>query len=151
MATSNKSDIVQELLQMLKKFSRVRWEQHSNQELKPSESELLSMLYLTLLDDTKTLSASKLSNALNITPAGVTHMLNPLEEAGYIKRHKDPNDRRVALIVLTDKGNQFAETFNRKAYEGLVGLVDHLGEEDSKILIRVMSSTIEYFATHSIK
>jgi len=70
-----------------------------------------------------------------------------LEEAGYIERLPDPHDRRIVRIGLTDKGTQTAETLISEVREHLIGLVNYLGEEDSKTLIRLMSKSIEFFAS----
>jgi len=133
-----------ELLQLLKEISRLRWEHQPNMELRPSENEFLVLLYLSIDEDKKALTASELSNLLKITPAGVTHLINPLEELGYIERLKDSNDRRIVLISLTKKGEQFAEALIEITSEKIGGLVDFLGEEDSRTFIRIMASVIRY-------
>ena len=124
----------------------MKWEHRPCQELKQSECELLGILYFSLSDGTKAITASELSSQLNITPGGVTHLINPLEKAGYVERLPDPGDRRVVLIGLTDKGKGVAEILLAEAHERLVGLVGYLGESDSRELIRLMSSTIDYLA-----
>ena len=137
-------EITQELFHKLKRFSRVRWEQNHYEELKRSECEFLLVLYLKLGVDTKAVTASELSSQLQITPAGVTHLINPLEEAGFIERLQDPSDRRVVLVGLTGKGRELAGTLFTEAQARLIGLVEYLGEEDSETLIQLMSSTITY-------
>jgi len=145
MAVQDIAEISQELFQLLKQFSRLKWEKAPVQDIKPSESDLLGMLYLNLDNGVKTLPASELSNQLNITPAGVTHLLNPLEHGGFIKRQKDPDDRRYVLIELTGKGKKAAETRLLKTCDHLEDLVLHLGEKNSQDFIRLMSSLIDYF------
>ena len=146
MKTNRTIEITQDLFQMIKQFSRLKWEHRPCQELKRSECELLGILYLSLNDGTKAITASELSSQLNITPGGVTHLINPLEKAGFVERLPDPGDRRVVLIGLTDTGKDVSETLLAEAHERLVGLVGYLGENDSRELIRLMSSTIEYLA-----
>jgi DNA-binding MarR family transcriptional regulator len=113
--------------------------------LKPSESELLGTLYLVLKNGNKSIPASALSNQLNITPAAVTHLLNPLEEGGFIKRLKKPDDKRYVMISLTAKGKRVAQVLLENESENLARLVSHLGKDESKTLIRLMSSTIDFF------
>jgi DNA-binding MarR family transcriptional regulator len=103
--------------------------------------------FMSLDDNKKAFTMTEISNLLQITPAGVTHQINPLEEAGYIERLQAPNDRRIVLIGLTDKGTQVAETLISEVQESLIGLVNHLGEEDSQTLIRLMSKAIEFFTS----
>ncbi len=150
MGNNGASDISAELLQNIKQFSRLRWEQNPIQDLRSSECELLGLLYFNLVNGAKANPASKLSNQLHITPAAVTHLLNPLETAGYINRQKDPTDRRYVLISLSVKGQQVAETMILDSQEKLSELVSHLGEDDSKTLNRIMSNLIDYISVNPL-
>lgn len=145
MTVKETADISQEMFQVLKQFSRVKWENRSIRELKPSECELLGTLYLTLENGRQAIAASALSNQLNITPAAVTHLLNPLESGGFLKRLKNPDDKRFVLISLTGKGKKIAETLLEDESENLSRLVSHLGNDESQTLIRLMNSTIDFF------
>lgn len=139
-------EITQEILNLMRGFARLRWSNQSCPELKPSECELLGILFISTMDKSiPSLSASDLSNELQITPAGVTHQVNSLEKAGYIQRMRDPKDRRVVLIGLTEKGKNYSEKLVFKAFDRFDGLVKHLGEEDSRDFIRIMSSALDYF------
>ena len=139
--------LTQDLFQLMKQFPRPKLKQSSIDGLTRSEYELLVMLVMCFDSDRKAFTVTEISNLLQITPAGVTHLINPLEKTGYIERLQDPNDRRIVLIGLTDKGTQVAEALISEVQENLIGLVNHLGEEDSKTLIRLMSKAIEFFAS----
>jgi DNA-binding MarR family transcriptional regulator len=136
-----------DLFQLMKQFPRPKLKQSSIDGLTRSEYELLVMLVMSLGDDKKSFAVTEISNLLQITPAGVTHLINPLEQAGYIERLQAPNDRRIVLIGLTEKGTKVAESLISEVQEQLIGLVNHLGEDDSKTLIRLMSKAIEFFTT----
>ena len=140
-------DLTHDLFQLMKRFPRPKLEQSSCDELTRSEYELLVVLVMKIAEDNKALTVTEISNLLQITPAGVTHLINPLEKAGFIERLQDPSDRRVVLIGLTDKGTEMAEGLIADVQEKLIGLVNYLGEEDSKTLIRLMSQAIEFFAS----
>ena len=150
MENRQSSESSQELLKLLKHFSRLKWEKTPAQELKPSECELLVLLYTNLGNGTKALQASELSNQLNITPAGVTHLLNPLEESGHINRIKDPSDRRFVLISLSAKGKRLAESLLEEAQTKIIDIANYLGKEDGKTLIRILSSFISYLEKHPL-
>ena len=140
-------ELTHDLLQLIKQLTRLRLQKTSVAELTRSEQGLLMMLALNLDTDKKTLKVTELSSLLQITPAGVTHFINPLEDAGYVERLRDSNDRRVVLIGLTKKGAQVAETLISQAEEQLIGLVNHLGEEDSRALIHLASAAINFLGT----
>lgn len=137
--------LTQDLFQLMKRFPRPKLKQSTIDGLTRSEYELLVMLVMNLTADKKAFSASEISSLLQITPAGITHLVNALEEAGYIERLPDPRDRRIVLIGLTDKGYQVAEALISEVQENLIGLVTHLGEENSRALIRLMSQATDYF------
>jgi DNA-binding MarR family transcriptional regulator len=139
--------LTHDLFQIMKQFPRPKLKQSSIDGLTRSEYELLVMLVMNLDGDKKALTVTEISTLLQITPAGVTHLINPLEGAGYIERLQDPNDRRIVRIGLTGKGTQVAESLITEVQENLIGLVNFLGEEDSKTLIRLMSQAIEYFTS----
>ena len=147
MANKKQLDITQELFQLMKQFPRPKLKQSSVAGLTRSEYELLAMLVMNTKDGKAAFTVTEISNVLQVTPAGVTHLINPLEEAGYIERLPDSHDRRIVRIGLTDKGTKAAESLISEVQENLIGLVDHLGEEDSRTLIRLMSKSIEFFAT----
>jgi DNA-binding MarR family transcriptional regulator len=134
-----------DLFQLMKLIPHPKLKQNSKDGLTRSEYELLVMLVMNLDSDKKALTVTEISSLLQITPAGVTHLINPLEQAGYIERLRAPNDRRIVLIGITHKGIEAAQALILEVQEQLIGLVNHLGEEDSKTLIHLMSRAIEFF------
>ncbi|WP_158081701.1 MarR family winged helix-turn-helix transcriptional regulator [Paenibacillus selenitireducens] len=47
---------------------------------------------------------SQLADRLQVKPSSITVMIDRLEKAGFVERLADPNDRRIVLVQLTDKG-----------------------------------------------
>jgi DNA-binding MarR family transcriptional regulator len=149
MTLKQTGDLSQEMFQVLKQFSRVKWKNRSIKDLKPSECELLGTLYITLRNGKKAIPASALSNQLRITPAAITHLLNPLGAGGFIKRYKNPKDKRFVLVGLTGKGKKIAETLLEGESKNLSRLVTHLGKDESQTFIRLMNSTIDFLGNES--
>src|SRR3974390_577976 len=50
------------------------------------------------------ISITELLEKLRITKQSLNRVLNDLLEQGYVERHPAPNDRRVRLLRLTQKG-----------------------------------------------
>ena len=140
-------DIALEIFRLIKQFPlpRPKLKKNSIDGLTRSEYELLVMLVISLGDDKQAFTVTEISNLLQITPAGVTHLINPLEDVGYIERLQAPKDRRIVLIGLTEKGKQVADALILEIQEQLIGLVNHLGEKDSEILFRLLSKSINFF------
>ncbi len=135
------------LFRLMKRFPPLKLKPSVTAGLTRSDYELLATLMLNLDGEKTALSVTEISNLLQITPAGVTHLVNPLEEAGYIQRLPDRNDRRIVLIGLTDKGTETAEALIAEIERQLTGLINYLGEEDSQTFFRLLSRAIEFFAS----
>jgi DNA-binding MarR family transcriptional regulator len=142
------SELSTDFLQMLKLASRLKWDISQVTDLRPSECELLTLLYSNFIDGKTNLQASEISRQLKITPAGVTHLLNPLSESGYIKRAKNPSDKRFVLISLTSKGKRLADTLRKDSRKKISDIAKHLGDEDAKTFIRIMTSIASYLEDH---
>jgi DNA-binding MarR family transcriptional regulator len=139
--------LTHELFQLMKRFPRPNLALNARKDMTRSEYELLGMLVMRLEGNQKALSIGEISNFLQITPAGVTHLINPLEEKGLIERLKDPSDRRVVLVGITEKGISIAEDLIAEVQEKLVGLIDFLGEDDSRKLIDLMNKVVDYVSS----
>jgi DNA-binding MarR family transcriptional regulator len=142
-------DLLYNLFQLVKQFPHSKLKQRSMDGLTQSEHELLMILAINHNKYKKALTVTEISNLLQITPAGVTHLINSLEETGCIERLQAANDRRIVLVGLTDKGNQVAQTYMSEIQGRLIGLFNYLGEEDGRILIDLLSRSLEYFTAES--
>jgi DNA-binding MarR family transcriptional regulator len=69
--------------------------------LKPRETSAL----LTLRDD-GAMSQQALGTALDIDASNLVVLLNDLEGAGLILRHRDPQDRRRHLVEISKRGSK---------------------------------------------
>ena len=56
------------------------------------------------LRDSGELTQQTLCGHLHLDPTNLVAILNDLEERGYAKRRRDPDDRRRHLVEVTDKG-----------------------------------------------
>jgi MarR family transcriptional regulator for hemolysin len=67
-----------------------------------------------------------LAEAVGIEGPTLTHHLNRMESAGLVRRRRDPNNRRVHLVELTDEGEaafgrylQSVAAFDRRLRNGV--------------------------------
>ncbi|OHT82252.1 MarR family transcriptional regulator [Mycobacteroides chelonae] len=78
--------------------------------------------------------ARHVAEELGVSQAWVSRMLRKLEERGYVRREANVNDRRAAIISMTDSGRQVVDEFFpeklRIENEALAGLG---GEWDSVV------------------
>ena len=61
---------------------------------------------LSILKEEESLRMGDLAQRLDIRPASLSPQLKKMEEAGLIKRQKDPRDLRVVSLSLDEKGEE---------------------------------------------
>ena len=146
MAKARKTDLLaQELAQTFARFRRLGPPKGSFHGFKSGEFFLLATLINSIQPGSNGLKASELSAQLQVTPAAVTHLINDLEKTGYVERVSDPGDRRIVLLRPTEAGLKMMEVANAQFLEILKGLVEFLGEDDSREFIRLVSLAMTYF------
>lgn len=64
---------------------------------------------LRQLDDRDPTMVGELAEFMGVTPSTMSLNLKRLEDAGYIRRSRDPDDRRVMNVVLTEAGQRIRD------------------------------------------
>ena len=97
------------------------------------------------LDDAGPISQQALGRALRIHPSNLVAMIDDLEEAGLLLRHRDKADRRRYLLELTDRGRLRLEQAHRRALEAELELLSPLNKRERDQLRALLGR----LATHS--
>ena len=84
-----------------------------------------------------------LAEAVGIRGATLTHHLNGMEEAGLLTRRRDPNNRRVHLVELTDAGEALFHRLRKAATAFDRRLRRDLGAEEIAQLERLLERLVE--------
>jgi len=69
----------------------------------------IQVMLLFFLQQNDGLSLTQISQGLMLENPTVTGLIDRLEKSGYVKRSDHPNDRRVYLVHLTEKGKKVAK------------------------------------------
>lgn len=64
----------------------------------------------------------------------ITMVVDNLEKSGYVRREKDPDDRRAVLISLTKEGREFISGFFPKHLEKIKEEFNVLSEKEKLLL-----------------
>lgn len=64
---------------------------------------------LSILKENPEISRKELGDRVDISRQALTELLQKMEKGGYIVRRPDPQDRRILLIRLTQKGRAAAD------------------------------------------
>ena len=68
----------------------------------------IQVMLLFFLQKNDGSSLTQISHGLMLENPTVTGLIDRLEKSGYVKRSDHPNDRRVYLVYLTEKGKKVA-------------------------------------------
>lgn len=79
---------------------RLRGRDHS----RPGELTYGQLRCIAALGKEPELTAGQLARSADLTPATVTAILDQLEQAQIVQRHRSTTDRRVCNVSLTDEG-----------------------------------------------
>lgn len=108
------------------------------------DSEKYSLWMLATLNNGNPVTPSEAAKKLNVTLAAITHNINALEKQELVSRSTSPDDRRVILISLSEKGLRIVEGLKRSYFKKFCDLVEHLGDGDSAELLRLTDKIKEH-------
>jgi len=77
------------------------------------------------------------SRTIAVVP-GITELVNRLEEAGFVKRERCREDRRVVWVGLTEKARKTLAALDRPLEELHQRLIGRLSKAELKELIRLL-------------
>lgn len=83
---------------------------------------------------------SELGTELDITPAATSQMVDKLVQTGYLTRTEDPNDRRVKVLNLTNKGRALVLDAVSARNAWLVDLSASLGATERAALTHALNT-----------
>jgi len=69
----------------------------------------IQVMLLFFLQKNDGSSLTQISQGLMLENPTITGLIDRLEKSGYVKRSDHPNDRRVYLVNITEKGNRVAK------------------------------------------
>lgn len=81
----------------------VQFDRRARQGLELSRAQCRVALYLSKYGE---MNQAKLAELLEVTPMTVARMLDRMEEAGWVARVQDPNDRRALSVRATPKAER---------------------------------------------
>ena len=88
------------------------------------------------------LSPTRLFKGLMLSSAGITSRLDRLERRGYVKRSRDPDDRRGVLVELTDAGREVLDRAVSANTGGEKELLSNLTKQEQKALAGLLKKLL---------
>jgi DNA-binding MarR family transcriptional regulator len=88
------------------------------------------------------LSPTRLFKGLMLSSAGITSRLDRLERRGYVKRSRDPDDRRGVLVELTAAGREVLDQAVSANTGGEKELLAGLTRQEQKALAGLLKKLL---------
>jgi DNA-binding MarR family transcriptional regulator len=114
-------------------------------KLRARGHEGLSLAHTTLLSnlDLQGTRITTLAERVGVTKQAIGHLVQDLEQKGYITRTADPDDRRATSITFTDAGWQFLRDAYQVKRELEAEFTATLGEEGMHSLRALLTTLLE--------
>ena len=106
------------------------------------------MLIIEAIGTGEPKNMSTVAKLMSVTVGTLTIAINNLVKKGYVSRVRSEEDRRVVLILLTEKGKR-AYQHHREFHDGMVkALVEGLDEGQQKILVKSLLNLRTFFDSY---
>jgi len=120
---------------------------HFLQENDLSHSQMMSLVFL---DRNEQVSINTISKHLGITNAAVSQFIDRMEKNGLVVRTPNPQDRRIKLLELTDKGREVVKLARQSHHRWITQLVASLEPEELPLIeksIQIILAKLPEFET----
>lgn len=82
---------------------------------------------------------AELAEAAGVTRATMTGLIDTLERDGFVVREPDPSDRRMLLVNLTPKAEEFLRRYLPLHFRGAREVMGALDESERKTLVHLLT------------
>ncbi|HEY3451818.1 MAG TPA: MarR family transcriptional regulator [Myxococcales bacterium] len=89
------------------------------------------------------LTMGELARRSNVTEKTITGIVDRLEKNGYLERQRDPNDRRVIHVVITDKGREQFHMLEKTMRLRFAAFLSLLDPPDRQSLYGILEKVLE--------
>ena len=91
---------------------------------------LVHLNVLMLLSATGPMSMSRLAEALDISVASITGVVDRMEARGLVERRRDTEDRRVIMVTPAEGGDRIFREIDRRRRQSLGLLLNNLSRDE---------------------
>ena len=130
----NDQEVMAHLLALMRKVHQINHQQHDGRGQRCYRGQNRILVVLNRQDN---LSQRELADAVSIKQASLTEALERLESDGLVHRGRDPHDKRIIRVCLTDKGRERVTNVLEEQREFEHHLLENLNDEDREHLVTI--------------
>ncbi|MGU3500075.1 MarR family winged helix-turn-helix transcriptional regulator [Mycobacterium sp. C31M] len=93
---------------------------------------------LCTLDENPVRTQAALAEAIGADKTRIIRTLDELQVRGHIERRADPDDRRVRLLAITERGREVKDAAQAQIQRGEERWLGTLGAEDRRAFLRAL-------------
>ena len=142
----NNEDVIKDIVESIRRLVRAEY-LDSQKMSKQFGLTGPQSLVLRMLIKKGSLSSADLSRQMYVTPSNITGIIDRLEKKGLVERIRKPGDRRVALITLTQSGQELGKTIPDPIEKKFVNQLADLETEHLQILAMAMNQILNLIDT----
>ena len=102
------------------------------------------LLVLWILRNEKSLTMGEIAQMIDLTPRGVTRIVDGLEVDGLATRIEDESDKRIKVVELTPKGMRFLDASLPAVHQTYVELFAVLEKSEAVELVRLLEKLTDH-------
>ena len=85
----------------------------------------------------------ELCEKVDFSAARLSAIIKSLENKGYVEKIVNEKDKRSSIVAITSDGFMYYMTLRRQIFENALTIIDQLGEDDVKELLRIIGRLSE--------
>jgi DNA-binding MarR family transcriptional regulator len=143
----DKSELVQEVVELERQVSRILG-RYAPSVWIDSGLTLAQLRSLFIIANEGSTNFRKLAEALKVTPANVTGIVDRLEEQGLVSRTQNPEDRREITLQATDKGQTLVSNLKEAGIKEMTQILSLLSLEELSALVQGLSAFVRAANSH---
>ena len=128
--------------QFMEKFSRLQKVMRKTHDGK--KKFIFLLITMEEINNGDPFTTTQLAQKMDVSNAAVSQTVDKLAHAGLVQRVSDENDRRITWVSLTDLGKENLRKAYTEASEFIGGMIDYIGEEDTKVILPIMDKVLDY-------
>lgn len=127
---------------VLRLYPRIYFACHTRHVRDEATGEELSAHQASILDhldDAEPTNQGRLAEHMGVTASTMSLAVDRLEAAGYVRRERDPDDRRRVNVLLTDDGVRIKRAKSVLDPDRVEAMLSHLSPDDRRRAIAGLS------------
>lgn len=126
---SRTANLASQLRATVARLARRLRQEGATEDATPSQLTTLATLYRT-----GPMTLGELASYERVKPPSMTRIVAALEERGLVVRESDPQDGRVARVVVTDAGREAHEVYRKRRDAWLCKGLSKLSPDERDVL-----------------